>query len=71
MNRFNMDFSLTFTSSAQGNSIVEAEKITSDLAGDLAHLLFMVRFEKDEAELESVVKDLVTLIKDNDIMATV
>jgi hypothetical protein len=70
MNSYNLDFKLQFTMPAQGHNLDNATAEAGAVMRDLQHLLFMVRFEKDEKELANVMKDLADLIIYNDIMAS-
>ena len=68
MNNYNLDFAVQFTMPAHGHNIDMAIADTRAIASELTHLLFMLRFEKDEAKLKDLANDLMNLVKNHDIM---
>ena len=68
MNNYNLDFAVQFTMPAHGHNIDTAIANTRAVVSELTHLLFMLRFEKDEAKLRDLASDLTNLVKNHDIM---
>lgn len=68
MNNYNLDFAVQFTMPAQGNNIDMAIADTRAVVSEMTHLLFMLRFEKDEAKLRDLANDLASLVRNHDIM---